>query len=145
MNWGNRLLAAFIVFGTGIGYLVYRSVSTRFELVDKDYYQSELRYQQVIDGNQRANQLSEPVRVAQTENGIRLQLPPEMENRSLTGDVWFYCAYDEKKDKKFTLQPGPGAVQVFDAAALQPGDYTVKISWVESGNYYFSENRLTVL
>lgn len=145
MNWGNKLLCTFLVFGAGIGFLVYRSVNTRFELVEKDYYKSELRYQQVIDGTNRANQLSRPVMLAQTEQGITLQLPPEMKNRKLTGDVWFYCAYDEKKDKKFVLEPGPDGVQVFAPASLQPGDYTVKISWVDAGANYFSENRLTVM
>ena len=50
MNWGNKLLITFLVFGAGISFLVYRSMHTNFELVEKDYYKSELRYQEIIDG-----------------------------------------------------------------------------------------------
>lgn len=145
MNWGNKLLTVFLVFGTGMGYLVYRSVNTRFELVEKDYYKSELRYQQVIDATSRAAALSQPVKLEQTETGIALQLPPEMAEKNIRGDVWFYCAYDERKDKKFALNPGNGGRQVFAPGVVPPGDYTVKISWADNGNSYFSENRITVL
>ena len=41
MSWGNKLLVAFIVFAAGMFYLVYRSVNTNYELVEKDYYKSE--------------------------------------------------------------------------------------------------------
>ena len=75
MNWGNKLLITFIIFGAGIFYLVYRSMHTNFELVEKDYYKSELHYQQVIDGSNRAGELNSPVKFEQREKYIFLQLP----------------------------------------------------------------------
>ena len=145
MNWGNKLLVTFIVFGAGMLYLVYRSVNTNYELVEKDYYKSELRYQQVIDGSNRANQLSSPVKIMQTDAGITLELPAEMKNKNISGDVWFYCAYDQTKDKKFPLQLSPEGIQVFQPTAISAGNYTVKISWSDAGKTYFSEKNLSVL
>jgi len=145
MNWGNKLLLTFIVFGLGMGYLVYRSLSTNYELVAKDYYNQELRYQQVIDGSNLANRLSTPVKVEQTGTGIQLALPPEMKNKSISGDILFYCAYDEKKDRKFPLSISPEGIQVFGSSSFHPGDYTVKINWAVEGKNYFAEKKLTVL
>lgn len=145
MNWGNRLLLAFIVFGAGMFYLVYRSVSTRFELVEKDYYKQELRYQQVIDGKQEAGKLATGVSIRQSENGIHLQLPEEMKEKTITGEVWFYCAYDEKKDKKFKLQTDRNAAQSFPAEQVQPGNYTVKIRWADEQTNYYTEKMIQVL
>ena len=145
MNWGNKLLLTFIVFGAGMTYLVYRSVSTNYELVEKDYYNQELRYQQVIDGSRLANQLSAPVRIEQTTEGIMLELPEEMKNKTISVKIWFYCAYDQNKDKKFSLQTNPEGKQVFQSAAIAPGNYTVKINWSNEGKNYFSEKSLTVL
>ena len=145
MNWGNKLLVTFIVFGLGMGYLVYRSMSTNFELVEKDYYKSELRYQQVIDASNRTNELSTAVSLSQSENGITLQLPEEMKNKSITGDILFYCAYDKKKDKKFILRVNEHALQQFPLTDISSGNYTVKISWVHDGKTYYSEKSLTVL
>jgi|CXWL01.1.fsa_nt_gi hypothetical protein len=145
MNWGNKLLLTFIVFGAGITYLVYRSVTTNYELVEKDYYKSELSYQQVIDGTNRVNALTSPVKIQQTEDSILLQLPEEMKNKNISGNVWFYCAHNAASDKKFELNPAADATQLFSKESLRPGNYTVKISWNDDGKNYYSENSLTVL
>ena len=144
MNWGNKLLITFIIFGAGIFYLVYRSMTTNFELVEKDYYKSELHYQQVIDGSNRAGALHSPVKLEQRENHILLQLPEEMKNKVVTGDVLFYCAYDEKKDKKFRLQVNDEGEQVFQTGTITPGNYTVKINWNSDSNNYYTEKTITV-
>lgn len=145
MNWGNKLLLAFIVFGAGMFFLVYRSVTTRFELVEKDYYKQELRYQQVIDGKQEAGNLSATVILSQTEKGVHLQLPDEMKDKKISGEVWFYCAYDEKKDKKFKLETDTNAAQSFTPDQVQPGNYTVKISWADEQKNYYSEKSFRIL
>lgn len=145
MNWGNKLLLTFVVFGTGMGYLVYRAVGTEFELVEKDYYKKELRYQQVIDGTGRANALSETIQLQQTGKEIRLQMPGEMAGTEVKGTAWFYCAYDSKKDRKFSLEINNEGLQLFDNDKIAPGSYVVKIDWVAGGNAYYSEKSLTVL
>jgi hypothetical protein len=145
MNWGNKLLITFIIFGAGIFYLVYRSMTTNFELVEKDYYKTELHYQQVIDGSNRAGALNSPVKLEQRENYILLQLPEEMKNKKITGDVFFYCAYDEKKDKRLPLKVDVEGAQVFQPGTITPGNYTVKINWSSDSNNYYTEKPLTVL
>lgn len=144
MNWGNKLLVTFLVFGAGMTFLVYKSVKTNYELVEKDYYKSELAYQQVIDGSARANALS-AITVLQDNNGITLSLPAEMKNKKVSGTIHFYCAYDEKKDKTIELNPSAAGIQVFSNTSLQAGDYTVKISWNADGTTYYTEKKLTVL
>ncbi|MDX2048387.1 MAG: FixH family protein [Chitinophagaceae bacterium] len=144
MNWGNKLLITFIVFGAGISYLVYRSLNTSFELVEKDYYKNELQYQQVIDGTKRANALASPVKLQKSGDQIVLHLPEEMKNKDILGDVWFYCAYDSRKDRKFTLNTDAEGSQSFHSSSILPGNYTVKIKWNENGKNYYSENNLTV-
>ncbi len=145
MNWGNKLLITFIVFGVGMFYLVYRAVNTNYELVDKDYYKQELRYQQVIDGTNLANQLSTAVTIGQTTSGISLELPAEMKNKEITGSILFYCSYDQKKDKLLPLQTDSDGLQVFDPKDFSPGNYSVKINWSAEGKDYFTEKLLTVL
>lgn len=145
MNWGNKLLVTFIVFGTGMGVLVYKSMNTTYELVEKDYYKKELRYQEVIDGSNRANALSAAASLQQTDSGIILQFPEEMKNQAVTGTVLFYCAYNQKQDKKFDLNVNPDGIQVFTSGQVTPGNYTVKIGWNSNGTDYYTEKALTVL
>jgi FixH len=145
MNWGNKLLVTFIVFGAGMMYLVYRSLNTNYELVEKDYYNQELRYQDVIDGTRSANALTSQVKMEQTKEGILLELPAEMKMKTLSGKIWFYCAYDEGKDKKFDLQINDSGMQSFKPDAIAPGSYTVRINWNDAGKLYYAEKSLTVL
>jgi len=145
MNWGNKILITFLVFGSGMGFLVYKAVSTNYELVEKDYYKNELHYQQVIDATNRVNELKSPVKINQTADGILLQLPEEMKNNTITGKVWFYCEYDKNKDKKIELNVNANAEQIFTPETVSKGTYMVKISWDKEGQQYYSENKLTVL
>ena len=76
MNWGNKLLLTFLVFGGLMAYLVYRSLNTNFELVEKDYYKNELKYQQVIDGSKRISDLNPSSLLKQTEKNVVLEVVP---------------------------------------------------------------------
>jgi hypothetical protein len=145
MNWGNKLLLTFIVFGAGMFYLAYRSMTTNFELVEKDYYKSELRYQEVIDGSNRANALTTTVNLQQTDNNIILQMPEELKSKVISGDVLFYCSYDSKKDRKFQLKISTDGTQLFPSGSITPGNYVVKINWISDKQNYYTEKRLTVL
>ncbi|HPG11968.1 MAG TPA: FixH family protein [Chitinophagaceae bacterium] len=146
MSWGNKILIAILVFIGGMVYLVYRSVNTNYELVEKDYYAQELKYQHVIDGTKRAQELSTPLKIGQEEDGtILLQLPDEMKNVTIKGKIWFYCAYDSRKDKKFELSTDKNGVQLFDLKKIDPGNYTVRIDWNSEGKNYYAEEPLTVL
>ena len=144
MNWGNKLLITFTVFGTMISYLVYRAVTTNFELVDKEYYKNELRYQQVIDASNRTATLSSAVILNQTEQGIFLEFPAEMKNKTVKGELFFYCAYDSRKDRKLVINTGAEAIQVFDKSSIEPGKYTVKITWTVEDINYYSEKTMTI-
>ena len=144
MNWGNKLLITFVVFGGGMFYLVYRSVTTNFELVDKDYYKNELRYQDVIDGVKRANALSDVVKLTPTVKGLELQLPAEMKDQKVAGTVHFYCAYDALKDRKFELNTDATGLQVLNAKLIASGNYTVKINWNAGGEEYYTEKSISL-
>lgn len=144
MNWGYKLLFAFIVFAGMMSYMVIRSFQSNFELVEKDYYKSELVYQKVIDGTDRANTLSASPEIKQSGHVITLQMPEEMKNNSLSGSILFYCAYDSKKDKKVFLATDKNGTQVL-THILTPGIYTVKIDWNKEGKNYYSEKKVTIL
>ncbi|MES1215437.1 MAG: FixH family protein [Bacteroidota bacterium] len=145
MNWGYKLMVTFIVFAGMMGYLVYRAFGTNFELVGKDYYKDELRYQQVIDGSDRANLLKTSVEIKQSSDKIILQMPEEMKDKNISGTVLFYCAYDSKKDKNFILTLNNEGTQAFSSGEVTPGTYIVKLNWDSDGKNYYAERKLTVL
>jgi hypothetical protein len=141
MNWGNRLVVVFIVFGAFIGYMVYRSVTTKIDMVTKDYYNEELKYQHVIDATNNANQLEKDILVSVTGREVVIQMPME---KNIRGNILFYCPSDAKNDVRKELSTGMNGSQAFDIALFNEGQYEVKIDWEVEGKKYFSSAAMTV-
>ena len=45
MNWGYKIMLAYVVFIAGILFLVFKSSSQKVELVTENYYEQELKFQ----------------------------------------------------------------------------------------------------
>lgn len=144
MNWGYKLLFCFIAFGAGMFYLVYRTMSTNFELVENDYYNSELKYQQVIDAAKRTATLKQSISFTQNNQEVIISVPATTAHQQISGKVYFYCAYMAKNDRTFNLKPEEGNRQAISKKLLAPGNYTVKLSWNAGGENYYSEHPLTI-
>jgi hypothetical protein len=144
MNWGNKLLLVFVVFGGGISYMVYRCMQTPVDLVSEHYYKDELAYQQVIDGTRQANALSGKVALTLTAEGIGIQLPSEMRDKQVRGTIEFYCPSDAARDRNLPLSIERGGQENIAAKDLLSGHYTVKIAWTAGGVGYFTEQPFIV-
>jgi len=145
MNWGNKILLVFLVFAGGIFYLVYRSMHVNYELVSKEYYKDEIRYQDIIDASKRAGALSKKIEISQSGDVIAVQLPNEMKNEKVTGVMWFYCAADETKDRRISMQPDQHGAQQIARTRFLPGSYVVKFDWTSLNARYYLEEPLTIL
>jgi len=145
MNWGQKLIMVFIVFAIGMIYLVYRCIHVNTDLVTKEYYKDELKYQDVIDGTRMANALSEKVQLNQDNEAITVQLPDEMKNERVSGIIWFYCAADAKKDRHISIEMDADAMQQISKKVLRPGSYTVKLNWKSNNKNYYTEQTFTIL
>jgi len=144
MNWGNKLLLVFAIFGGGMSYLVYRCMHVPVSLVSKEYYQEEVAYQQVIDSREKADALSGKVTLTQDNQAISLALPADMKQRAITGNMVLYCPSNGRYDRSFALQTDTAAMQSFSKKALVPGNYIVKISWQAAGVNYYHEQPFAI-
>ena len=143
MNWGNKLVVVFIVFAAGIGTLVYKAVNTKFDLVSKDYYSDELRYQDKIDGLNNAAAIS-LVQISQDAEALIINLPSEMKGIAITGEAWFYCKTDAEKDRKIQLAVDPNGRQVIMKKQLIKGPYELKLNWQAGTNKFYTEHKIIV-
>jgi len=145
MNWGQKLILVFVVFASGMSYLAYRCMKINTDLVTKEYYKDELRYQDVIDGTKMANSLSSKIQIEQQNEMIEVQLPTEMKNEKVSGNIWFYCASDAKKDRHISLDVDANASQLISKKIFLRGTYTVKFTWNSNNKHYYSEQPFTIL
>jgi hypothetical protein len=138
MNWGNRLIVVFVVFGLLIGAAVYKAINTQTDLVSKDYYKEELRYQDKLDGIVNANKLSD-VLVTAVAQKVCVRFPKEIGSNKVSGQIHFYCVSDAKKDRNFTIDANTEGQQCIATSSLFKVSYQVKIQWKVANTSYYSE------
>ena len=69
----------------------------------------------------------------------------EMKNQELKGNIWFYCAANANKDRRFELNPDPSGKQAFDKKEFLAGNYMVKVQWEkQDGQQFYTEQHLTL-
>ncbi|MBN8665355.1 MAG: FixH family protein [Chitinophagales bacterium] len=143
MNWGNKLVLVFIGFALLMGTLVYKAVNTNFELVSKDYYKEELRYQEKIDGKQNASAISK-ISINQNADYVLIQYPKELQGQPLKGEVYFYCPTNSKLDYRTAVQTDANGVQQISKKDVANTRFVVKINWASGDKAYYMEENLAV-
>ena len=129
MNWGRSLILVFIVFAAFMGYLVYRASATHFDLVSKEYYKDELRYQDKIDGFRNSAAL-DAVQLRVDSTGIlQIRFPEQMKGKPVLGLLWLYCKTDAGKDLHIPLAEDTTGMCVINVSGKASGKYLAKLHW----------------
>ncbi|WP_290789587.1 FixH family protein [Flavihumibacter sp. UBA7668] len=145
LNFGHKIILVFIVFGLLMGTLIYMSVKTEFELVSKDYYKEELAYQEVIDARKNAETLSSSIKLNYDDKQLQILMPMEMKLQVDSGEIYFYCPADAKKDTILPLQPDTSGMQVIQIGeTVAPAAYKLRIKWNAAGKSYYQENYMNL-
>ena len=114
-----------------------------FELVSKDYYGDELRYQDKIDGVNNANKLS-GVKVTEDVADVSIQLPKELNGSALTGEAWFYCANNASNDRKIPLNISDSGTMLIAKNKLAKTKYLLKLTWESGKEKFYNEQSVEV-
>ena len=141
ISWGHKIATAYLLFVGGIVFLVFKANSEKFDLVTKDYYGEELKYQQVIDQSANANALSMPVQVEKSSNELIIRFPGEMKGKQIEGDFYLYYPANAARDYRKTF-----AINTIEMRQPLPagmsGMYQLKLSWVAGGKKYYHEKKI---
>jgi hypothetical protein len=141
LSWGHKIAATYLVFVAGMVFLVFKANSEKFDLVTKDYYGAELKYQEVIDQAANATALSSPVIVEKKGSELTIRFPSEMNAKKKEIDFYLYCPADEKKDFRKSL-----VVDEVEFKQVLPngfsGLYELKLTWLTGGKKYYHEKKI---
>ncbi|HET6768127.1 MAG TPA: FixH family protein [Chitinophagaceae bacterium] len=141
LSWGYRIAFVYVIFVAGIGLLVFKASSEKFDLVTKDYYDEELKYQQVIDQSANTAKLSTPLIVEKSASELSISFPTEMKNKKKIIDFYLYYPADAKRDFRKSIQLDDNAFTQSLPAAMK-GKYELKLSWEADGVKYYFEKKL---
>jgi hypothetical protein len=121
--------------------MVYQSTQQTYDLVEKDYYAAELKYQDVIDASARAKALGGDFIVKYESDSIKLILPSPFKGVNVVGKVQLYFAADKQQDKTYEFET-LNAYKAFKTEKQNKGLYTIKLDIVRSGVAYYYEQKI---
>ena len=141
ISWGYKIAIFYLSFVIGMLFLVYKANSESFDLVTENYYEAELKYQDVINQKSNASALSAAPEITHTINSVSIQLPAEFAGKVVEGEIYLYRPSDATKDirKNFTT------ADAFFQLALEEdlsGSYDIKLTWKAGGKEFFQEQKI---
>ena len=141
ISWGYKLFIAYSLFASGILFLAYKASKQSYDLVADNYYEQELKFQDVIEQKGRTAGLSAPPKISHTINSISIQLPGEFANKKVQGEIYLYRPSDASKDIRKNFTTDEGFYQL-DLGKDLFGSYELKLSWEAGSQHYFEEKRI---
>ena len=139
MNFGKWIVVAFITFALYIAVLVVVCVRQDLNLVSKDYYRDELKYQQKLDQLNNANHLSH-LPVIAIENG-HAKISFGEDQHIQNGKLKIERPSNEKLDRIFSLSPDQ-TTQEFNLGNWKPGLYRASVTWTMNNKEYYFEQQI---
>lgn len=141
LSWGYKILFVYIAFVAGMGFLVFKASNQKFDLVTKDYYDQELKYQNIIDQSANTAKLSAPLGVERSAGQLKINFPIEMKDKQKSIDFYLYFPADAKRDFRKLINIGENEFTQPLPEAMR-GNYELKLSWEVEGVKYYFEKKL---
>lgn len=141
MNWGRGLtlfIVGFILAMLGMVYIAFKQSN---EMIEDNYYDREVKYQEIIDAKSNLNPLIGEFVLADSNDYILLRLPASASTAIQNGELRMIKMDAAASDN--TLKVTQTETQI-DKAKFQKGLYHVKLGWDSEGKSYFYENDLMI-
>lgn len=137
--WGIGLF--YVVFVLSLLVFLFFSFYNTWDLVEENYYQKDITYQQQIDRMAHANALSsKPTFVySKTKKQIVLSMPAQFTPNTLRGKILFFKPADKAKDVSINLICNDQNKQVIPTTQLGSGMWRIKFTWSDAEKSYYME------
>jgi nitrogen fixation protein FixH len=130
----------------GILYLVYRSGQQRIDLVSKNYYEQELKFEKQIEKERKSLQLDEGLKInyEPSKNIVTVHYPATKSKSQLKGTVTFYKPDNAALDYTKPVDPGENNIQKIETSSMAPGLWKVQVNWDADSVSFYKEEKILV-
>jgi hypothetical protein len=138
-NWGFRIVLLYVGFVALIVTMVSLTMIEKVDLVAKDYYDQEIKYQKRIDRINQSNSLKSNLTWEVRQGKLALQFPLELKGQKIKAKAFFYRPSDAALDK--TIEISADTTCSFDLSTqnLKPGLYKLQMEWEANEVAYYNE------
>jgi hypothetical protein len=124
--------------------LVTISTNSKAELVAKDYYAQELKYQERIDAIDNEKKLQKSIDLVLQKDSIILSCSMAEIGPDFSGEMLFFRPSDSSKDLKLKMSFSKIGIQSISKNALSRGVYKICLSWKSNRTNYYKEQIINI-
>lgn len=130
-NWGTKLFFAAALFIVFIIVLVTAMMREKIELVEKDYYESGLNYENELEKYRRTEGLDH--KIVYVDSTQQLLFSSAM-GGNIQGTVFFYRPNQSSKDYTITFALNEYGSCTIPTQSMDKGLWKVKFEWMLNGD-----------
>lgn len=143
-NWGTGIVASIVIFVLLNLVFVLFIMNQRYDLVTNDYYEQEIKYQQVIDKQNNLFALSKEIEFKVNKNEVTVIFPEDLRGRELNGNLVFYRAVNADLDFKIPINLNDSLSQTVNFSGREPGYWKVTVDFSDGKLEYLQEKKLII-
>lgn len=143
-NWGTTIALVIILFLAIMAGMVYVAMRQTNEMMDANYYEKEIQYQQLIDASRRYEQLPQDSLLKVAPDHIAIYIPTAQLQDFRGGELELLHLNDGAADHKIALQPDAAGLCLIPLNALKNGSYKMRLSWTAAGEKYYKDQEIQI-
>lgn len=144
MSWGYRMAVLYGGFVILIVSMVSLTMREKIDLVSKDYYEQELKYQGKIDKMNRTHLLKEQLTWEVKQGVLILKFPEQFKYQKISGNIYFFRPSDSELDKTIPIPIDEKGMQSISTKQLKKGLYKMQVSWMVNKEEYYNEGIIQI-
>jgi hypothetical protein len=144
MSWSYRITILYVGFVVLIISMVVLAMRQNVDLVAKDYYDQELKYQNKIDVINRTRELSESLSWEVKQGELSLKFPSQFKGEQIKGSIYFFRPSNAVLDQAIAITTDTSGIQSISTRELMKGVYKMQVSWSVNDTTYYNEGIIQV-
>ena len=143
-NWGKGLATAIILFMCATLGFVFFALTLDFDLVEEQYYEKSVKYQQHINSVSRVDKLNGSIEFTTDNDVLVITLPAFFHRKQLKSNLHFYRPDNERLDVQMNGDFNQNHTQKIPLDQFKSGKWLLKLSITANGTDYYEEYQFFV-
>ncbi|WP_238785662.1 FixH family protein [Blattabacterium cuenoti] len=142
-KWEISVIFSLIIFIIFIIYISFFFPNLKRELISENYYEEEIKYQDIINEKKNASKISKKIDIKTTNNGIEILFPSYYYNTHGIITLLRYSSKNLDFTRNFEIVKNKSNKKIFiNKNFLKKGQYKIIIRWKHNKKKYFFEKEL---
>lgn len=138
MNWGWRIAIVYTTFALMVLSFVFFSATKKVNLVEENYYEEEINYQDQIDRIKNSKDYGTDFLLTFNEDSNVLSVQYSGKDE-IKGELHLFRPSDSDLDMKLPLNLDKNGYQKVDVSSLKKGLWVLKTNWSNKDKSFYKK------